>query len=258
MLGVGAVAAIFLILLADFGSGRVAMLVFLTLPFALVGAVIATFLTGGVLSLGSLVGLVTVIGISARNGIMLVSHYRHLELAEGGQFGRDLIVRGSEERLAPILMTALATGLALVPIVLGGSRAGYEIEHPLAVVILGGLVTSTLLNLFIVPALYCATADLRQPPRKTPCELVRRRQTCRRQGEARCTTASPRRVEQVAPPRRSCIPATALERAASAMSFGNPSGNRQPETGPFRRPNPDEPLEDAFLDPRVQSRGRRR
>jgi CzcA family heavy metal efflux pump len=154
LLGIIAVAAIFLILLADFGSGRVATLVFLTLPFALVGAIVAAFLTGGVLSLGSLVGLVTVIGISARNGIMLISHYRHLELEEGMAFGRDLILRGSEERLAPILMTALATGLALVPIVLGGTRAGYEIEHPLAVVILGGLFTSTLLNLFIVPALY--------------------------------------------------------------------------------------------------------
>jgi Cu/Ag efflux pump CusA len=85
---------------------------------------------------------------------MLVSHYRHLEQVEGVPFGRDLVMRGSEERLAPILMTALATGLALVPIVLGGSRAGYEIEHPLAVVILGGLMTSTLLNLFIVPSLY--------------------------------------------------------------------------------------------------------
>jgi CzcA family heavy metal efflux pump len=154
LLGIGAVAFIFLILFADFGSGRLATLVFLTLPFALVGAIVAAFLTGGVLSLGSLVGLVTVIGISARNGIMLVSHYRHLEQFEGIPFGRDLVIRGSEERLAPILMTALATGLALVPIVLGGSRAGYEIEHPLAVVILGGLVTSTLLNLFIVPALY--------------------------------------------------------------------------------------------------------
>jgi Cu/Ag efflux pump CusA len=132
----------------------VATLVFLTLPFALVGAIVAAFLTGGVLSLGSLVGLVTVIGISARNGIMLISHYRHLELQEGMAFGRELVLRGSEERLAPILMTALATGLALVPIVLGGTRAGYEIEHPLAVVILGGLFTSTLLNLFIVPALY--------------------------------------------------------------------------------------------------------
>jgi Cu/Ag efflux pump CusA len=154
LLGLIAVAAIFLILLVDFGSVRVAVLVFLTLPFALVGAVVATFLTGGVLSLGSLVGLVTVTGIAARNGIMLISHYRHLEREEGMTFGRDLILRGSEERLAPILMTALATGLALVPIVLGGTRAGYEIEHPLAVVILGGLFTSTLLNLFIVPALY--------------------------------------------------------------------------------------------------------
>jgi Cu/Ag efflux pump CusA len=154
LLGITAVAAIFLILLADFGSARVATLIFLTLPLALVGAIVAVFLTGRVLSLGSLVGLVTVIGISARNGIMLVSHYRHLELHEGVSWGRELILKGSEERLAPILMTALATGLALVPIVLGGTRAGYEIEHPLAVVILGGLVTSTLLNLFIVPALY--------------------------------------------------------------------------------------------------------
>jgi CzcA family heavy metal efflux pump len=149
-----ALAGIFLILLVDFGTPRLAVLVFLTLPFALVGAIAAAFITGGVLSLGSLVGLVTVVGIAARNGIMLVSHYRHLELHEGMSFGRDLVIRGAEERLSPILMTALATGLALVPIALGGSRAGYEIEHPLAVVILGGLVTSTLLNLFIVPALY--------------------------------------------------------------------------------------------------------
>ena len=154
LLGIIAVAAIFLILLADFVSARVATLVFLTLPFALVSAGLAAFLTGGMLSLDSLVGLVTVIGISARNSIMLISHYRHLELQEGMAFGKDLILRRSEERLAPILMTALATGLALVPMVLAGTRAGYEIEHPLAVVILGGLFTSTLLNLFIVPALY--------------------------------------------------------------------------------------------------------
>lgn len=96
----------------------------------------------------------TVIGIAARNGIMLVSHYRHLALHEGMRFGRDLVLRGSEERLAPILMTAFATGLALAPIVIGGDAAGYEIEHPLAVVILGGLVTSTVMNLLIVPTLY--------------------------------------------------------------------------------------------------------
>ena len=158
-----ALAGIFLILLVDFGTARLAGLVFFTLPFALVGAIVAAFLTGRVLSLGSLVGLVTVVGIAARNGIMLVSHYRHLELQEGMMFGRDLVMRGAEERLAPILMTALATGLALVPIALGGTRAGYEIEHPLAVVILGGLVTSTLLNLFVVPALYLRYGRPAQP-----------------------------------------------------------------------------------------------
>jgi Cu/Ag efflux pump CusA len=153
-LGVLAMVGIFLILLTDFASVRLATLVFVTLPFALVGAILVVFLSSGVLSLGSLVGLVTVIGIAARNGIMMVSHYRHLEITEGMAFGRDLVLRGAEERLAPILMTALATGLALLPIALGGNRAGYEIEHPLAVVILGGLVTSTLLNLLLLPALY--------------------------------------------------------------------------------------------------------
>ena len=146
--------AIFLLLLIDFGDARLALLVFATLPFALVGAIAAAFFSTGVLSLGSLVGLVTVIGIAARNGIMMVSHFRHLEYEEGVPFGRDLVIRGAEERLAPILMTALATGLALLPIAFGGDRAGQEIEHPLAVVILGGLVTSTILNLFLLPPLY--------------------------------------------------------------------------------------------------------
>jgi CzcA family heavy metal efflux pump len=149
-----AVLGILLILLTDFGSMRLTALVFFTLPFALVGAIAAAFVTGGVLSLGSLVGLVTVVGIAARNGIMLVSHFRHLETEEGMTFGRDLVLRGSEERLAPILMTALATGLALVPIAMSGTRAGHEIEHPMAVVILGGLITSTVLNLFLLPPLY--------------------------------------------------------------------------------------------------------
>ena len=148
LLGIG------LLLHADFRSPRLVALVLVSLPFALVGGVIATLLTGGTLSLGSLVGFVTVLGIAARNGIMLVSHYRHLESEEGQPFGGELVVRGSEERLAPILMTALATGLALLPIVVGGNRPGHEIEHPMAVVILGGLVTSTLLNLFLMPALY--------------------------------------------------------------------------------------------------------
>jgi Cu/Ag efflux pump CusA len=109
---------------------------------------------------------VTVLGIAARNGIMLVSHYRHIEFEEGQPFGRELVLRGSEERIAPILMTALATGLALLPIVIGGNRPGHEIEHPLAVVILGGLVTSTLLNLFLMPSLYLRYGARRKQDRE--------------------------------------------------------------------------------------------
>ncbi len=145
---------ILLVLHVDFGSVRMVSLVALTIPFALIGGVASVFLTGGVLSLGSLVGFVTVLGIAARNGIMLVSHYRHLEVEEGMAFGTELAIRGAEERLAPILMTALVTALALVPIVAGGDRSGHEIEHPMAVVIIGGLVTSTALNLFLLPAIY--------------------------------------------------------------------------------------------------------
>ena len=146
--------AVFLILHADFGSVRTATLVFATLPFALVGGVAAVLLGGGVLSLGSLVGFVTVLGIAARNGIMLVSHFRHLESEEGMTFGPELVLRGAEERLVPILMTAAATALALVPLVASGVKPGQEIEHPMSLVILGGLVTSTALNLVVVPALY--------------------------------------------------------------------------------------------------------
>ena len=149
-----AMPGIFLLLFVDFGAARPAALVFITLPFALVGGVGAALVAGGVLSLGSLVGFVSVLGIAARNGIMLISHYRHLETAEGVPFGRELILRGAEERLAPILMTALVTALALLPVVLSGHAAGHEIEHPMAVVILGGLATSTVLNLLLLPALY--------------------------------------------------------------------------------------------------------
>jgi Cu/Ag efflux pump CusA len=126
----------------------------LCLPIALSGSLLIAMISGGVLSLGSIVGFVTVLGIVARNGIMLISHYRYLELEEHMPFDLDLIVRGALERLSPILMTALTTALALVPIVIGGQKPGQEIEHPMALVILGGLVTSTLLNLFVMPTLY--------------------------------------------------------------------------------------------------------
>ena len=149
-----AAIGIFLLLQAAFGSWRLAAVAFLTLPMALVGGVLAAFLGGGVISLGSLVGFFTVLGIAARNGIMLITHYQHLERVEGEPFGPGLILRGARERLAPILMTALATGLALTPLVILGNIPGHEIEQPMAVVILGGLVSSTLLNLLIVPLLY--------------------------------------------------------------------------------------------------------
>jgi Cu/Ag efflux pump CusA len=151
----------FLILLASFGNVRLAVLGFLTLPSALVGGVLAAYITGDVISLGSLVGFLTVFGIAARNKIMLINHYQHLERYEGETFGLELAVRGAVERLSPIMMTALATGLALVPLVIAGDIPGAEIEYPMAIVILGGLVTSTLLNLFVVPSLYLRFAKER-------------------------------------------------------------------------------------------------
>jgi CzcA family heavy metal efflux pump len=152
--GIGAAVAIFLLLQASFRSFRLAALSFFTLPMALVGGALAAWLGGGVLSLGSLVGFYTVFGIAARNGILMINHFQHLERDEGMTFGRALVLRGALERLSPILMTTLATGLALVPLIVSGDVPGHEIEHPLAVVVVGGLVTSTLLNLFVVPPLY--------------------------------------------------------------------------------------------------------
>jgi len=146
--------AILLLLQTAFGGWRLATLIFLTLPMALVGGLIAAFASGGVISLGSLLGFFTVFGIAARNGILLVNHCQHLERSEGERFGRALVLRAARERLVPIVMTSLATGLAVVPLVAFGERPGSEVEYPMAFVILGGLATSTLLNLFAVPSLY--------------------------------------------------------------------------------------------------------
>lgn len=152
--GLVAVVAIFFLLYTSFENWRLATLTFFTLPWALVGGVLAAYFTGGVLSLGSLVGLLTILGIATRNGIMMISHFQHLEEQEGEPFGPGLVQRGARERIAPIMMTALTTGLALVPLAIAGSIPGHEIEHPMAIVILGGLVTSTVLNLLVVPSLY--------------------------------------------------------------------------------------------------------
>jgi CzcA family heavy metal efflux pump len=161
---VAAGVGVLLLLVLAFGSWRLGLMAFLALPMALVGGLIGARLGGGIISLGSLVGFFTVLGIVARNGIMLITHCQHLEREEGVPFGPELVLRGARERLSPILMTALATGLALVPLVLAGDLPGHEIEYPMAVVILGGLVTATLLNLFIIPSLYLRFGRRRSRP----------------------------------------------------------------------------------------------
>ena len=149
-----ALAGIFILLRQSFDSWRLATLSFLTLPSALVGGILAAWLAGGLISLGSLIGFLTVLGIAARNGIIMINHFQHLERHEGETFGMGLVLRGASERLRPILMTTGAAGLAILPLIIFGDLPGHEIEYPMAVVILGGLVTSTLLNLFILPAFY--------------------------------------------------------------------------------------------------------
>ena len=152
--GMVAVVAIYFLLVTSFKNIRLATLTFFTLPWALVGGFLAAYLSTGILSLGSLVGFLTILGIATRNGIMMISHFQHLEEEEGEPFGPALVLRGARERIAPIMMTALTTGLALVPLVISGNIPGQEIEYPMALVILGGLVTSTVLNLLVVPTLY--------------------------------------------------------------------------------------------------------
>jgi len=166
MLIVGAIAflGIIVLLYSEFRAWRHVLLVMLSFLFAMIGGVLGVWFGGGSLSLGSLVGFVTVVGIAVRNGIMMVSHLRHLEIEEGMEFGSELAVRGAEERLAPILMTALTAALALLPLILAGNRPGHEIEYPMALVIVGGLLSSTLMNLFFVPALYRAFGKVRRHP----------------------------------------------------------------------------------------------
>jgi Cu/Ag efflux pump CusA len=152
-----ALAGIGVLLFIAFRSLRDAALVMLNLPLALVGGAVAVWLGGAILDVASLVGFITLFGIATRNGIMLISHYRHLLIQEKLPIG-EAVIRGSLERLIPILMTALTASLALIPIVLAAGQPGNEIQAPMAAVILGGLTSSTILNLLVIPALFARFA----------------------------------------------------------------------------------------------------
>lgn len=144
------------------------LLVLANVPFALVGGVLAAALTGGAISIGSLVGFVTLFGITTRNSIMMISHFEHLVAQEGEEWGMHTVIRGASERLTPVLMTAAVTGLGLLPLALGSDQPGREIEGPMAIVILGGLITSTILNLVVLPAMALRFAKFAGPAETQP------------------------------------------------------------------------------------------
>jgi len=148
-----ALLAIFLVLYHEFKDSALSLIILINLPLALIGGIVSVWLNGSIVSIPVIIGFITLFGIATRNGILLVSHYRHLE-QEKGFYDLDVVISGSIDRLSPILMTALTAGLALIPLAMASDLAGNEIQSPMAKVILGGLVSSTLLNLFIVPIVY--------------------------------------------------------------------------------------------------------
>ncbi len=148
----GAILLIFLLLYLEFNDLSLAGVVLMNLPLALIGGVLIVYFTTGIISIASTIGFISLFGIAARNGILLVSRYQVLQ--KEGRNLRDTIIEGSLDRLNPILMTALTTGLALIPLALAGEQAGNEIQSPMAVVILGGLISSTFLNLLLIPSVF--------------------------------------------------------------------------------------------------------
>ena len=147
-------AMIFLVLYSRYRSAVLALIIMGNVPLALIGSVAALWIAGQPLSVASMIGFITLTGISTRNGILKISHYINLVLHEGETFGKAMVIRGSQERLTPVLMTALSAGVALVPLMIGADAPGKEILHPVAVTIFGGLVSATLLDTFLTPVLF--------------------------------------------------------------------------------------------------------
>lgn len=154
ILSIFSLAGIFLVLYSHFNSSRIVLQIMLNIPLALIGSVVAVILTGGIFSIATMVGFITLTGIASRNGIMMISHYIHLVEHEGEEFSKHMIVRGSLERLVPVLMTALVAALALIPLTMDATAAGKEILYPVATVILGGLISSTLLDMIVTPVVF--------------------------------------------------------------------------------------------------------
>ena len=174
-LGVGVIVGIFLLLFVAFRTARDALLVMLNLPLAIIGGVIGVFAAGGVLSVASIIGFITLFGIVTRNGVMMIAHIHHLVEHEGVGDATEAVRRGAEERLVPILMTALAAGLALVPLALAAGQPGSEIQSPMAIVILFGLGSSTLLNMIVVPALYLRFGAIHKRLEQGPASPLQRK-----------------------------------------------------------------------------------
>ncbi|MBU0712620.1 efflux RND transporter permease subunit [bacterium] len=153
LLSLLSIIAIFVTLYLEFGNFRQSLLVMVNLPLALIGGVVALFITDGVITIASMVGFITLFGIAVRNGIIMVSHYNHL-IEDENKSLQEAIIQGSLERLNPILMTALTTGLALLPLALSIDKPDSEIQAPMSIVILGGLMTATFLNMIVIPVLF--------------------------------------------------------------------------------------------------------
>ena len=153
------ILGIFFLLFLSLGRWKDAVLVMVNLPLAMIGGVAGVFLLDGILSIASMIGFITLFGIATRNGLLMISHIRHVHDEEGVTDAKEAVTQGALERVAPILMTALASGLGLIPLAMKAGMPGSEIQAPMAIVILCGLVTSTLLNMIVVPALYLRFGD---------------------------------------------------------------------------------------------------